>query len=259
MHIAQESNTCQENNFRKVSGSEYVIPRYTQHMTPGHSASVTGGALSRAREELLTVPSFTEQFPRKKPSFSLNTFTGAQWLATKYGEGVAWNGAYLLLSDDLLKRVSSWYEATNIFSNPPFSLKLSDFRRIASAMANNQRKDKKTAKRAAWKGFLDFRLDDDQLQELDEWQPNAAEIFDCVDGIMLAGFRLTLSYNSLTKLSNCTIIDDRSDQLSGGFALSTADTSCALALKAAVFKHSLVLQGDWSSLLDKPSQGGRRG
>lgn len=228
-------------------------------MTPGHSASVTGGIALLARGEFQLMDKFGTMFPLKRQAFTLGWVGASRWVEAKYGEGVWWDREVVLLADDLLKRVLSWYEDANIFTNSTFSGKLSRYRKVLDTVTDNKKKDSKTAKRAAWKGFLDFRLDDDQLQELDEWQPSATEIFDQVDAILLVGFRLTLSYNPLTKLANCTVIDDRSDQASGGFALSTADSSCALALKAAVFKHWLVLQGDWSSLLDKPSQGGRRG
>jgi len=202
---------------------------------------------------------FDQQFPPKRVLFSRSLKSASEWVEAKYGEGYWWDGDFVLAADDLLKRVLSWYENTNIFAHPSFSMKLTRFRTLAAIMANDKKNYPKPTKRPTWNGFLDFRLDDDQLAELDEWQPSAVEVFEHVDGVMLAGFRLTLSYNAQTKLANCTIIDDRLGLPSSGFALSTADLSCGAALKAAVYKHSLVLQGDWSSLLTKPSAGGRRG
>lgn len=202
---------------------------------------------------------FDKEFSRKPRPFGLNAIDGAAWLSSAYGEGVGWQGEFLLLCDDLLKRCSSWYEDYDLFSNPAFSMKLTRFREICATLANSKTKAASKSVRPEWKGFLDFRLDDEQLGELDAWQINAGELFAAVDGILYAGFRLTVSYNSVTKLANCTIIDDRSSSPSAGFGLSTADTSSALALKAAVFKHSVVLHGDWAVLMDKPSVGGRRG
>lgn len=202
---------------------------------------------------------FDQLFPSKNRPFSVNALASEAWIEFAYGKNAPLTGQLILLSGALFKACASWYEDKNLFTHPTFSLKLSRFREVCAVMAGNSSKDKKAAARPAWKGFLDFRLDDAQLQECDEWQPSAVEVFSAVDAIMLAGFRLTLSYNSTAKLANCTIIDDRSNSASAGFALSTADSSGLLALKAAVYKHSLVLQGDWTSLLDKPSAGGRRG
>ncbi len=203
---------------------------------------------------------FGDLFPASKPKPILTAMvSGEKWVSAKYGESVRVSGQYILLADDLLKRLYSWYGSDNLFASPRFLLLVSQFREISATMAGNKASDKKTTTKAKWVGFLDYRLSDEQLQELDEWSPNAIEVFEAVDGILLAGFRLTLSYNQNTKLATCTIIDDDAKRKSGGYGLSTADANCAAALKAAVYKHSLVLQGNWDELLDKPSQGGRRG
>jgi len=202
---------------------------------------------------------FDDLFPPRYTMFSRGTLGAERWFRLKYGEGVSAEYSMILEADDLLDRALSWYESYDLFSNPRFLLKLSVLRKAFSLMAGNNSKDKKPAARPSWQGFLDFRLDDDQLTELDEWQPSSLEVFEAIDGILLSGYRLTVSYNPQTKLATCTIIDDDKKRPSGGYGLSTADVNSAAALKAAVYKHSLVLQGDWSSLLDKPSQGGRRG
>lgn len=202
---------------------------------------------------------FDDMFPPRYTLFSRGTVGAERWFRAKYGDGVPAEYSLILLADDLLDRALSWYEKSDLFSNAHFLSKLYLLRTGFSLMANNGSKDRKTSARPSWKGFLDMRLDDEQLAELDEWQPSSLEVFEAVDGILLSGYRLTVSYNPSTKLATCTIIDDDKKRPSGGFGLSTADMNSAAALKAAVYKHSLVLQGDWSSLLDKPSQGGRRG
>jgi len=202
---------------------------------------------------------FDDTFPPRYTMFSRGTLGADRWFRAKYGDGVEAQYSMLLQADDLLDRALSWYESYDLFSNARFLSKLSLLRKDFSIMANNNGKDKKSVARPSWQGFLDFRLDDEQLSELDEWQPSSLEVFEAIDGILLSGYRLTVSYNSSMKLATCTIIDDDKKRASGGFGLSTADVNSAAALKAAVFKHALVLQGDWTSLLDKPSQGGRRG
>jgi len=202
---------------------------------------------------------FDQYFPSKRFAFSVTAFSGERFLLAKHGELGASVGGYLLVADDLLKRSLSWYEPRDLFSQASFLSKLALFREYAKAMANNSARDKKSDKRATWKGFLDFRLAEDQLIELDEWSPSAVELYEYVDATMLDGYRITLSYNKQTKLATCTLIDDLKDRVSGGYGLSTADSSAALALKAAMYKHCLVLERSWASLVGTPSQGGRRG
>jgi hypothetical protein len=202
---------------------------------------------------------FDDMFPPRYTMFSRGTLGSEKFLSEKYGDGFVSGYRVILLADDLLERCLSWYERADLFSSPRFLSKLALLREEIKVMSNNSSRDKKSSARPAWKGFIDFRLDDDQLQELDEWSPSALEIFESVDAIFLAGYHMTLSYNPNTKLSTCTIIDDDKKRPSAGYGLSTADVNSGAALKAAVYKHSLVLRGDWSELLDKPSQGGRRG
>lgn len=202
---------------------------------------------------------FDTHFPPKRYPFDVNALSSERFLLSKYGDGAQVIGGYLLVADDLFKRLLSWYEATNLFASPRFLSKLYLFREFSKTMAGNKSNDKKSSVRASWKGFLDFRLSDDQLSELDGWQPSALELMENVDGIMFDGYRFTLSYNKQTKLATCTLIDDVKERVSGGYGLSTSDSTAALALKAAVYKHALVLERSWASLVGTPSQGGRRG
>lgn len=164
-----------------------------------------------------------------------------------------------LSADVLLIRAASYRETFDLFSRPKFWTELFLFSQLSGGETGMAAKgQRKQEDRAAWKGFLDFRLSDGQLEELDAWKPKPTEIFTIIDQMLADDFRLTLSYNKRTKLSSCTIIDDSPARKSGGFALSTQDDNGAAALKAAVYKHYTVLQGDWLPLLDTSSKS-RRG
>ena len=112
--------------------------------------------------------------------------------------------------------------------------------------------------KAEWVGFLDFRLDDAMLAELDEWKPRPADVWAEVDAATQDGYRFTLSYNARLHIASCTMICDNASLKWGGYALSSSDSDGALALKMAVFKH-LKLGREWGSLLDQPKPAGRRG
>jgi hypothetical protein len=202
---------------------------------------------------------FDQHFPKTRQAFSPSTLSSERFLREKYGENAPLIGGYLLVADDLLKRALSWYESDNLFASPRFLSKLYLFREFAKTMANNKASERNQDKDASWKAFLDCRLTDDQLVELDEWQPSALEIFEYVDATLLDGYKLSLSYNKQTQLASCTLIDRLKSRVSGGYGLSTSDTNAAAALKAAMFKHCLVLERSWASLVGTPSRGGRRG
>jgi len=118
-------------------------------------------------------------------------------------------------------------------------------------MAGRKRNpERNQSERAEWKGFLDLRLNDEQLAALDASKPKPSELFTAVDSIISAGYRFLLSYNNRTKLVSVTLVDDDPDRKTGGYALSSSDEDAAGALKMAVYKHMVLLESDWSRLLD---------
>jgi hypothetical protein len=190
---------------------------------------------------------FDELFPGTAGHFA----TTPNWTQTNMFDWYA-----ELLADEMTRAATSFRQPTDMFAKSKIWAKLTEFRtqrgRVMSTKTKQQTNDQ-----AEWKGFLDLRMSDEQLGQLDQWKPKPSEMWDLLDGIILADYRLTLSYNKKTRLASVTIVDN-GDRPTRGYALSTADTDGALALKAACFKHYTLLNSDWSGLLGQP-QRARRG
>lgn len=196
-------------------------------------------------------PRTADRFGESAEDFALYTLALAEhgWQASSY---LFWH------ADDLTVRAVSWRDAGNLFSSYRFSILLWKFREECAVMAGRKPKESR-AVRAKWVGFLDYRLSDDELMDLDSWKPTTAEIWECVDTLIEGGYRVALSYNATLKVASCTLMDDDAERRSGGYGLSSSDTDGAAALKAAVFKHFHVLSGDWAQLVDAPLTRGARG
>jgi len=163
-------------------------------------------------------------------------------------------------ADVLLVFAASHRTAQDLFTRIRFVDRFSQYRELVAHMSGKTRNNNRqnTSDAPEWKGFLDRKLDDNELAALDEWKPNAKQVWDLVDALISSGFRLTLSYNAKTKLASVTQIDNREKSVTAGYALSSADTDGALALKAALFKHFEVLKEDWTSISDSAPRA-RRG
>lgn len=161
-------------------------------------------------------------------------------------------------ADGLLSFVAFWYNPGDVFVNARFWNTFGNLRQEYAKMARRKLRETEE-KKAAWLGFLDKRLTEQELDELDEWQPSPAEIWESVDKLILDGYRVTLSYNPKFKTATATIIDEKAGRKAGGWSLASSDANGALALKAAVFKHFIVLEGSWDVLLDLPLTPGKRG
>lgn len=208
---------------------------------------------------------FDKLFPRTASHFSASTVSADAWARAAENDGLIVTGQYLLLAEDLLKRCESWRQRVNLFSAPNFSLTFTRFREAHAIMTKQSFNRAQPQPKAQFRGFLEYRLTDDQLAELDEWQPSAMDVFAYCDKLLTGGIKISLSYNERTKLATCSLMDERkklSDgepNPAGGYMLSTSDTSCSLALKAGIYKHFMALEASWTALIDRPSQGGRRG
>lgn len=202
---------------------------------------------------------FDELFPRSASHFDASVITTDDWKRGIEDDSLTRMWTVSLYADDLLRRAASFRGTGDVFLTGKFYSKLALLRREIADMAGRKVRDAiKDNDKAEWKGFLDFRLTDELLAELDGWKPKPADIWTEVDAMIADGYRLILSYNAKTHLASCTVICDANTKAWGGWALSSSDEDGALALKMAIFKH-LHLQRDWSGLLGQPQAKGRRG
>lgn len=196
---------------------------------------------------------FIVQFPIISAGFRTSAPTAAEFkAAVDAGRGSRLMSVWML-ADNLLTRAASHRETRNLFEMYSFASKRN---LLSTEMEMAQKKHEQTTQdtngRAEWKGFLDYRLDSYQLSQLDEWRPKPAEVWEMVENTIQNGYRFTLSYNKATKIATCTIIDDDKARKTAGHALASGDTDGASALKMAIFKQHILLQNDWTSLVDAP-------
>jgi len=201
---------------------------------------------------------FSERYPLTAGKFDTSHEGFSSWVLACEDHGWHASEEIFPLADSLMMVAVSWYQPRSVFTSYKFSYRFARMQLELGKMARKTTQQKKVA-RAKWQGFIDYRLTEDQLMELDEWNPTPAEIWEQTDRLMEANYRVTLSYNTGTKTATATLIDDDPERKSGGWALASSDSNGALALKAALYKHFLVLQGSWENLLDLPNTGGRRG
>lgn len=100
-----------------------------------------------------------------------------------------------------------------------------------------------------WRGFLEYRLTAEELDDLDSWNPDAAEIFETLHSYLVDGYTFTCSWSDRTKQACFSLRDNNPERKTAGYCMTTFDSDCALALKAGVFKQTIILKGDWTPFL----------
>jgi len=234
--------------YRKFATLNTATPLHGQRPCGGEYL-LAGLKINMARKHR----EFTEQFPLVSASFSTSAPTAQEWIeALDKGKGSRLLSAWMK-ADDLMTRVASHRESTDLFRMYGFASKRSLVSiELGITMKKHEQTTKSDNTRPEWKGFLDCRLDSNQLGELDEWKPKPVDVWEMVEKSIQDGYRFTLSYNKLTHVATCTIIDDNGTRKTAGYAIASGDTDGASALKMAVFKQHLLLQSDWSTLVDAP-------
>ena len=202
---------------------------------------------------------FDELFPRSASHFAPNALSSREWKNGTEDATLHFRWSMMLFADDLQRMCASHRSKSDRFSGHKFVQKLHLFHTEYAAMTKRTLPQQtRQDDRAEWKGFLDLRLDDETLTELDSWKPRPTEVWEEVDRAIREGYRFTLTYNSRTKMTSCTMIDDLSSRKTGGYALSSSDTDGALALKMAIFKH-VKLGRVWDELIGRSLAPGKIG
>jgi len=162
-------------------------------------------------------------------------------------------------ADLLMRRTISHREKVDLFTSYKFWRTFVAFSEVLNKMAGKTRKPEVNQnERPEWKGFLDRRLTPDELAALDESKPKPSDLWAAVDTIIEDGYRFMLSYNRKTKLASVTLTDDNPERKTAGYALSSSDVDGASALKMAVYKHMVLLERDWTPLIEQAPKA-RRG
>lgn len=107
----------------------------------------------------------------------------------------------------------------------------------------------RTNERPEWKGFLERRLTDAELEAFDNEVTTDEDILAATVEITYAGYDVKLSYSERLTAYTCTLVDQDANRKTAGYALSAQDTTGREALRMALYKHFVILEQNWSSLL----------
>jgi len=122
---------------------------------------------------------------------------------------------------------------------------------------NDRMQDKKDAKKATstkqtgygdgWKGFVNVELSDAQKPLVKALMSDMGRVWTTVWDLVDAGYKLTISndptHNSYNLSMTCRNAKDRNNGLTLTGRGGTVEGACA----SFVFKHSDILEGDWTT------------
>jgi len=106
-----------------------------------------------------------------------------------------------------------------------------------------------------WKGFKDFRLTAEQLEGFAAFDTDDDDLMDLLQTTLVEGYKLTLTYNGQSDTYNAAMTCNAEKHVNQGYTMSAFAPSAYSALKLLLYKHAVLLEGDWNKI-PAPQKGG---
>lgn len=116
-------------------------------------------------------------------------------------------------------------------------------------------RDKNGSSGLAWKGFKDFKLNPEQLEAFAHFEAHDDDLMDLVQSSLGADYKLTFTYNGQSDTYNAAMTCNADKDVNQGYTMSAFAPSMYTALRLLMFKHWVLLEGNWGNI-PAPQKGG---
>jgi len=99
--------------------------------------------------------------------------------------------------------------------------------------------------------FILYELDKSQQAECKAWGITADELLDECLALVSDGYRFSLRFDSYSQAYACFVTVDGSEHVNAGYILTGRGSTVAKALKQAIYKHKVCLDGLWAEYADR--------
>jgi len=124
-----------------------------------------------------------------------------------------------------------------------------DFVELARYLGDNMGRDPKSKKEKyqfQFRGFVDVKLSDVQRDAFSSWDVHDEELYEIVATVVQGGFKLSTTYNSGNDTFTATLTGQNGTGDADGYSMSSFAPDWYNALRLLVFKHTVILEGDWA-------------
>lgn len=109
----------------------------------------------------------------------------------------------------------------------------------------------KNFKQPDFKGFINIKVTEEQFDLYQQWDVHDVDLYLLLSANVAAGYKQTSSYDADKETYNATFICSDKDSPNYGYGLSAFAPDWYNAIRLLVFKHEVLLQGNWGSPPEK--------
>jgi len=106
-------------------------------------------------------------------------------------------------------------------------------------------KRKSAPRTDGFRGYIEYRLTDEDKQGFKKYQADVEALWDDVVKVAEGDYRVTLSWDDYNEAYQCSISQKDDDHVNAGYVLVGRGNSPWGAMAQALFKHLHIMRGDW--------------
>lgn len=118
--------------------------------------------------------------------------------------------------------------------------------RLTMAKANNNQ--------STWKGFVECKLTEQEKENFAEWDVHDNDLFLLLSEAVIAGHKQSLTWNKQNETFVFSLTGNDGSGKHEGYTLSAFAGDWYIALRVLLYKHCVLLEGDWTKAKDRPTE-----
>lgn len=107
---------------------------------------------------------------------------------------------------------------------------------------------------STWKGFIECKFTESEKEAFAQWDVHDEDVFVLLSEAVVAGHKLSLTFNKQSETFVASFTGNEGAGKHEGYTLSAYAGDWYLAVRAIVFKHAVLLAGDWQTAKERPTE-----
>lgn len=109
-------------------------------------------------------------------------------------------------------------------------------------------------RQSTWKGFVDVKMSEQEKELFSAWEVHDDDLFVLLADAVAHGHKMSLTFNKQNDTFVASFTGNEGTKDHEGYTLSAYAGDWYLAVRALLFKHTVLLDLNWKNASDRPSE-----
>jgi len=103
--------------------------------------------------------------------------------------------------------------------------------------------------------FINYDLTAEQKTEVKGWKPAFEQVFSLFEGMIADGFKVSFKFDTRNKCVQCSLTEPFESAKKVTRCMVSRGPDLYSAIRVAVWKHTVLFEGDWANIPDETNGG----